>query len=127
MSSLSFVPAKVSAGSANGAAVNWERYHRARFVLAFGTFDVGASLDCKVQESDDAAAWVDVGGAAAFATAYEDQAGLVIEGLLYHSTKRKKFLRAVVTVAGGDVTFVVLIDLTREERVYAVPQWTVAD
>ena len=127
MSSMSFVPAKLSAGTVNGAAINWEKYHRSRFILAFGAFDVGASLDCKVQESDDAAAWVDVGGAAVFATAYEDSAGLVIEGLLYHSTKRKKFLRAVVTIAGGDVAFAVLIDLTREEKVYGSPQWTVAD
>jgi hypothetical protein len=92
----SLVPAARTA-TANGTGVDLQKFESAAVYFNVGTITDGTHTP-KVQESDDNSAWADVaagdqsGTLAALASSVDQRVGYL---------GRKRFLRAVVTVAGA--------------------------
>lgn len=101
---FSFRPQAATA-TANGSNVDTKGYNSAAVVLEVGAVSgTSPTLDVKIQESaDGSAGWADVSGAVfTQVTAANSSQILRIEGL---GTSRKRYLRAVATIAGTSPSF----------------------
>lgn len=89
----------ITATTNNGTGVDTLGYTRALAVFNSAPSGAGTTSDCKLQESADNAAWVDVAGAA-FAQV-TTAGGTKIETLNVDLSKRLRYLRLVHTGAGA--------------------------
>lgn len=95
---------QTATASANGAGVDTLGYNSASLTLEVGAVSgTTPTLDVKLQESADNSAWTDVAGATLTqVTAANNSQALRVEGL---GTSRKRYLRAVATIAGTSPSF----------------------
>lgn len=101
---FSFRPQAATA-TANGGNVDTLGYNSAAFSLEVGAVSgTSPTLDVKIQESaDGSTGWADVSGAAfTQVTAANNSQILRVDGL---GTSRKRYLRAVATIAGTSPSF----------------------
>jgi hypothetical protein len=89
----------ITAATNNGAGVDAQSFENAKAIFNSAPSGAGTTSDCKLQESDDNAAWVDVAGAtfAQVSTA----GGAKIQVMDIKLSNRKRYLRLVHTGAGG--------------------------
>ena len=87
-----------------GSSVDTKGYNSAAVILEVGAVSgTSPTLDVKIQESADASTWSDISGATfTQVTAANNSQILRIEGL---GTSRKRYLRAVGTIAGTSPSF----------------------
>lgn len=96
---------QAATATANGSSVDTKGYNSAAFSLEVGAVSgTSPTLDVKIQESADGSTnWADVSGAAfTQVTAANNSQILRVEGL---GTSRKRYLRAVATIAGTSPSF----------------------
>lgn len=91
--------APVTAAAVNGASVDCQGFENAKAIFHSAPAGVGTTSDCKLQESDDNAAFADVPDAA-FAQA-TTAGGAKIQVMNIKLSNRKRYLRLVHTGAGG--------------------------
>ena len=95
----SIATASRSAGSVNGTGVDTGGFGCAMLLVNVGTVDASTTLDVKIQEADDDTNYTDVTGAnVTQRTPSNDDTIAVADVRL---VGRKKYLRAVGTVAGS--------------------------
>jgi len=101
---VSFRPQDLTV-TGNGIGVDTSRFNSCSVVLEVGAVSGSSpTLDIKIQESDDNSSFSDVVGATFVqVTGADNSQELAVENL---NTTRKKFLRAVATVAGGSPSFI---------------------
>ena len=91
--------AAITAATVNGTSVDCQGFETGKAIFNAAPSGGGTTSDCKLQESDDNAAWVDVaGGAFAQATT---AGGAKIQVMNIKLSNRKRYLRLVHTGAGG--------------------------
>ncbi len=103
-------PAALTA-TTNGSAVDTLGYNSAAVSLEVGAVSgTTPTLDVKIQESaDGSTGWADVSGATfTQVTASNNSQILRVEGL---GTSRKRYLRAVETIAGTTPSFTMAIEI----------------
>jgi hypothetical protein len=108
-----------------GSGVNCAGYWIARVFLSIGPMDAGATLDLRMQESNDNGdtdPYTDIPGAA-FATIYDDQAGSDKLGIIVFNEGRKPWVRPIGTVTVGNVSFAVIIQPDRPTILLDNPEW----
>ena len=91
--------------------------YNALVILNSGTYGTGGTVDCKIQESEDAASWADWSGSAF--TQVSTSNDNAIQEIEY--TGGKPYVRAVATVAGAVCDFavtVILEDVQNTEDAY---------
>lgn len=112
-------PASRTAGTVNGSAIDTAGYDAAMFAVNAGAIGGATGLDVKIQESDDQASWSDISGAAiAQLGENDDNQAPLIDVALGGAYNRKRYLRAVATVAGGSsVVYGVSCELYRAHQV----------
>jgi hypothetical protein len=102
-------PVSRTASTTSGASIDCSTAGEALFTFIVGDIAAGTSLAGKVEESDDGSAWATVAGSSIVGLAATDDnvsptVNVTIDGR--SAGKRKKFLRASVTVSGvGAVLF----------------------
>lgn len=83
-------------GANNGAAIDCLRYREAAFRVRAGVVGSSGTIDYKIQESDDGSTnWTDVTGALITQVTATDAVG---DPISVDCTKRKRYLRAVLTI-----------------------------
>lgn len=100
---------QVATSTVNGSSVDTLGYNSAAFVLEVGAVSgTSPTLDVKIQESADASSWTDVPGATfTQVTAANNSQILRVDGL---GTSRKRYLRAVATIAGTSPSFTLAVE-----------------
>lgn len=94
-------------GTVNGAAIDTVGFHDAMFTLNVGSADPDGFLDVKIQESaDGSTGWADITGAA-FVQVTTTNANAIYQGAVKMTPSRKRYLRAVATVAQNACLFAV--------------------
>lgn len=96
---------QVATTSVNGSAVDTKGYNSAAVLLEVGAVSgTSPTLNVKIQESTDGSTgWTDIPGAAfTQVTAADNSQILRVEGI---GTSRKRYLRAVATIAGTSPSF----------------------
>lgn len=95
-------PASRTAGATNGTGVDTTGAVEAIATVIGGDIAASTTLDVKLQESDDNSAWSDISGAAITQlVAADDNKSPAINLPLDGRKTRKKYIRAVSTVAGA--------------------------
>jgi len=115
------VPASRSAGATNGTGIDTNGVDAATFLVAVGAIgDTGAdtTIDCKVQESDAlGSGYVDITDAAITQLANTDDNALASIGVrLGGRANRKRYIRAVLTIAGSDAALVGVAVLLKAQQ-----------
>ena len=107
LAAVGISPGSLAVGTTSGngvAAVDTVGFHDVLVMRSCGTVPAGATLDVKVQESDDGLTnWLDIPGAA-FPTASPTDQNTVMQGRIKMTPSRKRYLQAVATVAGSAAT-----------------------
>lgn len=97
------VPASRTAGTVNGTGIDTKGYDAAAFSINLGDIGVATTVTCKIQESDDNSAWSDISGAAITQlVSTDDNEAPTIDVVLGGQYNRKRYVRAVLVVAGGN-------------------------
>lgn len=91
--------AAITAAATNGASVDCQGFETGKAIFNSAPTGAGTTSDCKLQESDDNAAWADV-PSASFAQA-TTAGGAKIQVMNIKLSNRKRYLRLVHTGAGG--------------------------
>lgn len=89
----------VTQASTNGASVDCQGYEDAKAIFYANPSGAGTTIDCKLQESSDNAAWTDVPTASFTQATTAGGAKLLLMDVKL--SKRNRYLRLVVTCAGG--------------------------
>ncbi len=89
----------IAAATTNGASVDCQGFETAKAIFNSEPAGAGTTSNCKLQESDDNAAFADVPNAA-FAPS-TTAAGAKIQVMNIKLSNRKRYLRLVHTGAGG--------------------------
>lgn len=122
------VPLERAAGAVEGAAIDTDGFDEAVFVVACGAIGAATTVAAKIQHSSNGTTgWDDIEGAAIVTlTATDDNKapaiGLRLGGRAAGS--RRRYLRAVLTVAGdneADVGVLCLLSKARHAPVTNVP------
>lgn len=102
---VSLVPASRTAGAANGTAVNLRNYHGATVVFSTGALGGGTATPTIEESADGSTNWTAIPAERLNGTlaAVADSSVLVI-GLTDIGGITKKYVRPVITVAGGSGT-----------------------
>lgn len=102
---------QAATATTNGSAVDTFGYNSAAVTLEVGAVSgTSPTLDVKIQESaDGSTGWADVSGATfTQVTAANNSQIIRVEGL---GTSRKRYLRAVATIAGTSPSFTLAVEL----------------
>lgn len=91
--------AAITAATTNGTSADCQHFENGKAIFNSAPSGVGTTSNCKLQESDDNAAFVDVEGAA-FAEV-TTAGGAKIQVMDIKLSNRKRYLRLVHTGAGG--------------------------
>lgn len=97
---IGLVPVSQGAGTVNGAGINVQGVDEALIHLILGTLAASATIDVKVQDSDDNSTFTDITGAVfAQKTQAAGDGGKEFVGRINLAGQVKKFIRVVSVVA----------------------------
>ena len=114
------VPASRSAGTVDGTGIDTAGYHEATFLVPIGAIgDTGTdtTLNVKIQESDAlGSGYADITGAAITELVNTDDDAIPQIGVrLGGRANRKRYVRAVLAVAGSDAALVGVVALLKAQ------------
>ena len=100
---MSLSPSSVGAGTVNGTGINVQGVDEALVVLQLGTLTATATLDVKVQHSDDDSTYVDITGAVFAQKLPADSDGEFVGRI--DLVGAKKFIRLVAVTATANTVY----------------------
>lgn len=109
---VSHLPASYSAGAQNGTGVDCRGFDDLKVVLSNGVFTATGDITLKLQESDDngvSDAYADITGATMTNMPIASDETVYVANV--NLAKRKRYIRAVVTVADDACIFGVIFEL----------------